>query len=160
MTTFNWNITTGDSANSYQVSSVSNPFQTVFANVPMSLNDEGKTTEHYFFQFLLDKQVRPSSALTSNNEATICFYNGTTFQAFLYTKEAQNYPSQGMSDAQASYPMWPFAVRIEEVIGGGDDVPNCYAVTDNRIGAPVDSSTFTPQPVSNTCDCLYLNYIP
>lgn len=160
MTTFNWNITQSGSDNGLSISSISNPFQNTFSDITVSLMDQGKDTEHYFFQLLLDKQVRPTAALTADDSATVCFYNSTTFQASLYTKEARSYPTTTqMNSTPPAYELWPFAVKVEEVIGGGDNVPNCYTAVNNRIGSRVNSSSLTAQPAGDLCDCLYLNYL-
>ncbi|KAF2093520.1 hypothetical protein NA57DRAFT_69233 [Rhizodiscina lignyota] len=160
MTTFNWNITAGSSPDTYKISSTDDPFSVSFSNVDLNIVDKGQASEHYMFQLTYDKQVQPSASLTDDDATTTCFYNATTFQSYLYTQMAKDYPSSGIKDANASYTEWPFAMRVEEVAGGGDNVPNCYKTNNNVVGDQIDSDSLKPQAGGELCDCLYLNWFP
>lgn len=161
MATFNWNISAGSQANSHVISSVDNS-SVPFSDVPLNIVAQGKDSEHYMFQFSYDKQINLTSSLTGDDGgSTTCFYNSTTFQAYLYTKMASDYPPKGITpNSEASYDAWPYAVRVEEVVGGGDNVPNCYTMVDGQMGEPVDSDSLKPQDGGSLCDCLYMNWTP
>ena len=158
MATFNW-IIASPSSGSYEISSTTNPFSISFSNAPLDLLDSGLDTERYRFQVTQTKTVSPSSALTSDNSAAECFYNGTTFQAYLYTKMAKSYPdtSLGEQSGNPSFPVWPFAVRVEQIIGGGQDVPNCYKLDNGVIGERITDG-LDPQDQGSLCSCLYKNW--
>lgn len=158
MAAFNWNIS--GTSNSYTISSVDDS-SIPFSKVPLKLISQGKDSEHYMFQLSFDKQVNLTSSLTNDGSDTTCFYNSTTFQAYLYTKMASSYPPKGISpNSEASYDAWPYAVRVEEVVGGGDNVPNCYKMVDGQIGNQIESDSLKPQDAGSLCDCLYMNWTP
>ncbi|KAF2801571.1 uncharacterized protein BDZ99DRAFT_504509 [Mytilinidion resinicola] len=157
--TFNW-IITSPKANTFAISSTDNPFSISFSNTPLELLDEGLSTERYRFQLdATNKQVSPSGSLTSDNAAVTCFYNSTTLQAYLYTKMASSFPdaSKGENSGNPSFPVWPFAVRVEQAIGGGQDVPNCWTL---HNGVPDQQITdgLQAQAQGELCSCLYKNW--
>ncbi|KAF1988433.1 hypothetical protein K402DRAFT_419290 [Aulographum hederae CBS 113979] len=153
--TFDWIISTGSDEGSYQISSTDNPFSIPFSNTPLDLVREGQDDEHYRFQITMDKAVIPAADISGDNSASACYYNATTFQANLYTKMERNYPpaSESSNDNE-----WPFAVKTEQVIGGGDDTPNCYRT---RNGKPTTriTSGLEAQAGGELCSCLYRNWV-
>jgi len=153
--TFNWIVSAGSKPSTYVISSTNNPFAIEFQNAPMTLKNAGTSSEHYWFQITMDKQVSPSKAIAPDNSAATCFFNGTTFTGFLYTKVASGYPPNGQSTG-GTYPQWPFAVRAEQTMSGGDGVPNCYQSKDGNLGQkiPLNTTAF-----GDLCDCLYMNYL-
>lgn len=153
--TFNWIITTGSNAGTYQISSTTNPFSLQFENVPLTLKDQGNETQHYWFQVTVDKSVTPLHAITSDNSQSVCYFNGTSFTGYLYTNITNDYPPAGQSTG-GTYPSWPYAVRAEQTMSGGDGVPSCYETDNGNIGQeiPMNSTTF-----GDLCDCLYINYL-
>lgn len=159
MTSFNWNISAGSFPDTYQISSVDDPFAISFTS-DLNLIDKGEDSEHYRFQITFDKKVIPSTSLTDDDSSTVCFYNSTTFQSYIYTKMSQDYPPSDMKTTNASYAPWPYAVRVEEVAGGGDSVPNCYKANNGVIGERVKSDSLKAQDAGALCDCLYMNWIP
>ncbi|TKA66875.1 hypothetical protein B0A49_06562 [Cryomyces minteri] len=154
--TFDWTITSVSALGQYQIASTNNPFAVSFTNQSLQLVDQGQSTERYTFKFSMDKQVVPTASITSDNSGTTCFYNQTTFQASLYTKMAKSYPSSSPSANVGSYPLWPYAVRVEQLIRGGTDVPNCYKTMNGGLGARV-TTVLQPQDSGQTCGCLYRN---
>jgi hypothetical protein len=158
MATFNW-IITSPKANTFAISSTTNPYSISFTNTPLELLDEGLTTERYRFQLETNKPVSPSGSLTSDNAAVNCFYNSTTLQAYLYTKMASSYPdaSKGENSGNPTFPVWPFALRVEQIIGGGQDVPNCWTLNN---GVPDQQITdgLQAQDAGQLCSCLYKNW--
>jgi hypothetical protein len=115
--TFDWIITPVAKSNNYTISSTTNPFSIVFSNASMSLMNAGQADEHYFFQMNTQKPTKPASQLGSQNVASTCYFNQTTFQGYLYTQMAKTYPNNGTNDTNTSDPFtpWPYAVKIEEV---------------------------------------------
>jgi len=158
LSSFDWVISQNSNKNTYVISSTQNPFAITFSNVPLNLVDAGQSTERYKFQLTMSKEVRPGSALTSDNAATTCFFNTTTFTAYLYTKISSTYPSENDGSAQAagksSFPVWPFQVRIEQSAGTGSDVPNCYKLNNGNPGERVPLKDLTD---GGLCSCLYRN---
>ncbi|KAF2017881.1 hypothetical protein BU24DRAFT_161708 [Aaosphaeria arxii CBS 175.79] len=155
LATFNW-IISSPSSGKYQISSTDNPFSISFKNTDLELLDQGKDTERYRFQLSSTKTVSPSTGLTKDNEAASCEFQGTSLQAVLYTKMAKGYPdaSKGESDGSPSYPVWPFAVRVEQSVGGGESIPSCKASgSGNSITEGLE-----PQDAGSLCSCLYKNW--
>ncbi|KAK8162224.1 hypothetical protein IWX90DRAFT_237674 [Phyllosticta citrichinensis] len=157
MTTFNW-VISPSSEGVYQISSAANSALIVFSNADLKLIDEGQDSERYEFRLVVDKRVSPSIDLTDDASKAVCFYNKTTFVASLFTKQPKSYPatsnttSNGISPLEAA---WPFAVRVEQHIAAGNDVPDCEPkghiserFTKGLIGL---SST-------GSCSCLYRNF--
>lgn len=166
MATFNWNISTSpDHPDGRTISSIADSFGSSFSNVPLQLVGKGTDAERYTFQLTVDKEVRPTSSLTEDDDddggggaSTTCFYNSTTFQAYLYTRMARDYPPD---DSGASFDPWPYAARVEEVAGGGEDAPSCYRLEDGRAaGEPIRSDALRPRPRGDLCDCLWMNWTP
>ncbi|MCJ1409114.1 hypothetical protein MMC19_003192 [Ptychographa xylographoides] len=169
MATFNW-IIAGD-ANGLTISSTDNPFAINFVNASLTLVDQGTVNERYMFSIPINKVVRPSTPITTDNSMASCQYNNTQFQASLYTHMASMYPPNATASASASssgpdasassngFTSWPYAVEVIQSIGGGVDVPSCYEVNNGNLGAPVTRG-ITPQPPSDFCSCTYKNYDP
>lgn len=128
----------------------------MFSNQALQLIDPGQDSERYTFKFPMDKQVVPSSAITDDGASATCFYNQTTFQAYLYTRLEKSYPSATPSSTAGSTSDWPYAVRVEQIIGGGNNVPNCYKTKNGIIEERVTDG-LTAQDASSMCSCLYKN---
>ncbi|KAF2091294.1 hypothetical protein K490DRAFT_62617 [Saccharata proteae CBS 121410] len=164
MATFNWIITPGSTSDTYKISSTQNPLAISFSDADLTLVDAGKDSERYTFQITMDKKVIPTTALTDDDSSSACFFNSTTFTAYLYTQMAKNYPSSAEESGSTSttsssaYPDWPFAVRAEQTIAGGQDVPNCYKTTNGQIGEQITQGLNATDPTS-LCSCLYRNYL-
>ncbi|ORY16601.1 hypothetical protein BCR34DRAFT_96402 [Clohesyomyces aquaticus] len=157
LATFNWIIT--GSSGKFQISTTDNPFSLSFKNQPLVLVDQGQDTERYRFQMQQTKTVSPSSAITDDNAAVECDFESASLQAFLYTKMAKGYPdaSKGESDGGPSFQTWPFAVRVEQAIGGGASTPTCYKISNGVRGQKIDANLST-QDAGNLCSCLYKNW--
>lgn len=180
MAIFNWIITAAvqpaATGANYTISSTDNPFALNFSNVSMQLLDRGLDTERYTFSLPMNKTVIPSVAITNDNSMATCFYNTTIFKADLYTRLAKSYPpspagtnsnstaatSTGRGDgnsATAGFDPWPYAVRIEETIAGGADVPACYKTVNGNIGDRTTNG-LGAKPPDDVCSCLYKNWDP
>ena len=162
-TTFNWVISpshsSSTSSSNLTVSSSNNPFALTFTNATLSLVNQGTANEAYSFSVPMQKIVVPTTALTSDGSTTECLYNNTIFQASLYTKKSKTYPpgaQNGVVDTTKQYGAWPYAVDVEQAIGAGSGVPDCYKVVNGVRGDKVDIGTVTS--ARSTCMCLYQNY--
>ncbi|KAI9829976.1 MAG: hypothetical protein M1826_005149 [Phylliscum demangeonii] len=174
--TFNWIIsaTAATRPANFTIRSTENPFAPMFEGLPLQLLDEDLPTERYAFLLSIDKVVIPSSAITDDNAAASCYYNGTTFQAELYTKKPRTYPSpaplSSSASAAASSPKpasataqaddfgpWPFAVRIQQLIDAGVGRPTCYKTVDGRLADRIPDGP-QPRPGRSSCSCLYRNW--
>jgi hypothetical protein len=152
-TIFNWIIApTIPASKNYTISSTDNPFSIVFSNLTLHLMKEGASDEHYFFQTMMSKPTKPTTQLGSNNVASTCYFNSTTFQGYLYTKMAKSYPASEAKSPSVPYQAWPYAVKIEQVAAAGADTPNCIDSSGNSLG------DFSVSDGTQLCDCLYLNY--
>jgi hypothetical protein len=156
LTTFNW-IIKESSQGSYSISSVQNPFAINFENAAMKIVDRGGDNERYQFQVTMDKTVVPSAPISADGSAATCIYNSTTMTGYLYTKRVKNYPSSDQGAANATYQAWPYAVRVEQTVGGGEDVPNCYRTTNGNLGDRIGNTTATDP--TTLCSCLYRNFL-
>ncbi|MCJ1404319.1 hypothetical protein MMC11_007544 [Xylographa trunciseda] len=159
LATFNWIIS--PSENGLTISSTDNPFAINFADVPLTMTDNGTENERYFFSVPNNKVVIPSTSITTDNSMASCQYNNTQLQASLFTHTASSYPpnssvSTGSSTVDSFRP-WPFAVQVSQSIGGGVDVPACFEVTNGTLGAPVTNG-LVAQPSQDFCSCVYKNY--
>lgn len=169
MATFNWIISGTD--NNYSISSTNNPFAINFANVPLSMADVGTANERYTFSTSINKVVVPSSAITSDNSMASCEYNNTVFEASLFTRMSNSYPSNSSAGSSAhstatsgssssdGFAPWPYAASVSQTIGGGTDIPACYVVNNGALGAFLPDVT-QPQSMGNFCSCIYKNYDP
>jgi hypothetical protein len=163
MITFNWIITSTDlfSNSDFIISSDNNPFALSFTNANMQLIDIGLETEAYTFSVPMDKIVMPQTALTPDNAATGCIYNDTAFEARLYTKMRSTYPTNAEAvNPSAQGPVfkpWPNAVKVMQVIDGGQNVPMCFRTTNGLLGQRVTEG-LEAQPSTSTCTCEYMNF--
>ena len=157
LTTFNWIIKAGSTKGSFVISSDQNPFAINFENAAMKMVDKDGDNERYQFQVTMDKTVVPSGPISEDGSAATCVYNDTTMTGYLYTKRAKNYPSAGMSTANATYQAWPYAVRVEQTVGGGENVPQCFKTTNGNLGERIGNTTATDP--TTLCSCLYRNFL-
>jgi hypothetical protein len=158
---FSWIITIDEPATnppSYTVSSTDNPFSILFSAIPLTLIDSGLSTEYYSFVLpSMNKPVIPSSAITTANIATTCYFNQTSLEARLYTKMAKTYPpssessSGTSSNSTASFAPWPYAAYVDQTDSGGVGVPQCFDNNGNAVGS------FAVE-TGGECSCLYQNY--
>ena len=159
MTIFNWIISPkNDGSPTFVISSSDNPFALDFSNATLTLVDAGLSTEAYTFQVPMDKKVIPTTALTGDNSASICDYDDTTFSASLYTKMAMTYPAGSSAQTNSTvgaFQQWPYAVSVQQVIGGGVNVPACYETMNGNQGNRISLET---QPSQSTCRCTYQNF--
>ncbi|MCJ1479526.1 hypothetical protein MMC13_008212 [Lambiella insularis] len=167
--TFNW-IISGTQDN-YTISSSNDPFAINFADIPLTMADEGAANERYTFTTSINKVVVPSSAITSDNSMANCEYNNTVFAAALFTRMPNSYPSNlsatfsatsvatnGNSSSDGFEP-WPYAVSVSQIIAGGTGVPACYEVQNGVLDALLPNAT-QPRSSGEVCSCIYKNYDP
>lgn len=150
-TTFNWIIT--GSEGEYKIQSGDNPLALDFDDVDLTLVSKGQDSERYHFQFTMDKTVIPSTSITDDDSSAVCYFNSTTFTGYLYTKMEKDYPTDDESTSA-----WPYAVRAEQSIGGGEDVPTCYKTVDGQATKQITDG-IEAGGASTLCSCLYRNYL-
>ena len=166
---FNWIISSSSDSPSnrdYTITSTDNPFSLNFESVPLRLLDAGTLEERFEYRVSMDKVVVPSSPITDDNSVASCFFNGTIFHAELYTKKLKTYPPGSSSTALPTrqqsnaddFRPWPYAVRIEQSIKSGNNIPTCYKTRDGQLGEQLPKSSQTG-PGKGTCRCLYRNRI-
>ncbi|PNS21629.1 hypothetical protein CAC42_988 [Sphaceloma murrayae] len=145
---------------SLSVSSSRDPFSIPLDNRSLTyVNDNNNP--RYTFNFTYSKNVVPTTAISTSNVASTCFFNQTQFTATLYlsNSRALDYPGQGLMDAaqiQGGYPRWPYAVEIREVSGAGQDVPACYEMVNGAVGQR--TGDLMPQSSDRRCSCNYRNF--
>jgi hypothetical protein len=134
----------------YTISSTQNFFSVIFANLTLSLEAANTLDEHYFFSSIIPKPTRPTTQIGSDNAAATCYFNSTTFQAYLYTKRPKTYPANSTSDNGAFAP-WPYAVQVEQIADSGTGTPTCLDSSGNSLG------DFSVKEQNKQCSCNYLN---
>ena len=178
LVTFNWLINATDtsptstsapgqssSPPSYTISSSDNPFAITFNNVSLTLVDAGRPSERYTFALPLDKYVVPNAPITGDNTAAACWYNATRFEANLFTRMSAGANDTASASGSAppaptptnGWQAWPYAVNVTQRIAGGDNVPNCYQLTNGVLGRPVTQG-LAPKSASNICECGWKNF--
>lgn len=152
--TFEWIISPIKNSQNYTISSTDNYFSIVFSNLSLSLMHEGTNDEYYFFQTSMQKLTKPAGQLGTQNVASTCYYNETTFQGYLYTKMTKSYGSSSTNGTESSgaFESWPYAVKVEQVAAAGANVPSCVGPSGQSLG------DFSVVDGTKLCDCLYLNY--
>ncbi|KAG4435272.1 hypothetical protein IFR05_009232 [Cadophora sp. M221] len=150
---FDW-IISPSVGNNYTISSTPNYFSIVFSNTSLSLMKAGTDDEHYFFQTMMDKPTKPVAQLGSENVASTCYFNSTTFQGYLYTKKSKTFitsDTNSSTDTNSPFAAWPYAVKIEQVASAGEGTPTCLDPSGESLG------DFSVTDGTQLCDCLYLN---
>jgi hypothetical protein len=100
----------------------------------------------------MQKPTRPSVPLTDQNLAATCYFNQTSFAGYLYTKMAKTFPAGANSTGTGQpFEQWPYAVRVEQISGGGAGTPTCLGPQGQSLGS------FSAVDTSQICECLYLN---
>ncbi|KAJ4338791.1 hypothetical protein N0V87_003706 [Didymella glomerata] len=150
----NWEIT--GSSGSYKISSKdSSDLYMTFQNAPLDLLDKGKDTERYRFQISRTKTVNMTGTIGDSKGTFECDYGATSMQAYLYTKMQRTYPDDTIAVPSTPNTVWPYAVRVEQVVGGGENVPSCTKSSGEQV-----NSGFKAQDAGNLCSCLYKNWTP
>lgn len=138
------------------ISSTNNPFALAFADQQLTYHaDTNATSPRLTFAFSLPKTVVPTSALTSNNAVTQCYFNSTILSGTIYL--AGSLDSSANSTALGSYQDWPYAVEVLQSSPGGEGIPDCYETVDGKLGARVEG--LEPQAEGDECQCEYRNYV-
>nr|POE79828.1 hypothetical protein CFP56_07894 [Quercus suber] len=158
-------ITTSDEGipSNLTISAVDNPFAIAFTNQSLTYIHPSSdlAAARLTFTFEMSKSVIPSTSLTSNNAATICFFNATIFTGTLYLNASAVFPSVEMATDAAvggtNSTAWPYAVEIAQTSPAGTNVPACYLTTNGNVGARILTG---PAPISGTeeCICDYRNF--
>ena len=155
--TFDWIISPSEASeggSNYTISSTQNYFSIVFNNASLSLMNPGADDEHYFFQTMMDKPTKPVAQLGSENVASTCYFNSTTFHGYLYTKMQKTFSTNdtnASTDANPAFADWPFAIRVEQVASAGAGTPTCVGPSGESLG------DFSVADGTQLCDCLYMN---
>lgn len=120
-----------------------------FSPTILSLVNAGQSSENYRFHIIMNKNVDT----TISGTAVSCTFSATTFQGYLYTRMTSDYPAAGQQTPGGAQP-WPYAVRFEQVVGGGDSTPSCVkaGTTDPFKGG------LKAQDQGSLCSCLYKNW--
>lgn len=167
--TFIWAISPSapGSPTDFSISSSANPFAITFTNASLKLVDQNLITERYTFSAAADKVVVASDAANVR-----CYYNGTTLNASMYTRLQQVYPDRSYSSTVSSaapastggaysggQQLWPYAVELNQTIGGGAGVPDCYRFEN---GNPVERLTqgLKSEASDDVCSCIYKTFNP
>ncbi|EMD87122.1 hypothetical protein COCC4DRAFT_198424 [Bipolaris maydis ATCC 48331] len=153
LTVLNWEI--AGSSDSYKISSQGHDdtFDTTFQNENLELLDVGQETERYRFQISRSKSVNMTGTLGDSKGDFECDYSATNIQAFLYTKMLRTYPDDTIAVQNTPNVQWPFAVRIEQAVAGGEGVPSCKDSSGDSVGLKA-------QDAGTLCSCLYKNWTP
>ncbi|KAL8688815.1 MAG: hypothetical protein Q9218_005366 [Villophora microphyllina] len=159
----NFTVTITSSGNNSFAISNPNTLSIGFQSTPLTLLDANTENERYHFSTMVDKITTPSLGVQ-------CFFNDTTLAGDLYTKKTQIYTISGGTAAATPPPPptpvgprddfqpWPYAVDMQQSIGGGNTVPQCFRVTaDGRRGDRIVDG-LTPQAVNEMCSCEYKNF--
>ena len=137
------------------ISSTNNPFALTFADQQLTYYaDTNATSPRLTFAFALPKTVVPTSALTSDNAATQCFFNSTTLSGTIYLAGSLD---SSANSAPSSYQKWPYAVEIIQSSPGGEGTPDCYETIDGKLGAKVVQG-LEPEAEGEECRCEYRNH--
>jgi hypothetical protein len=172
LTILNWEIS--GSAGSYKISSKGQDttFGTMFQNEKLDLLDSGLDTERYRFMISRAKAVNMTGSLGDQTGDFECDYGATTIQGSLYTKMARTYPKDTIAVGNTDNPAWPYgmlllrfravhvltrpaAVRVEQSVAGGPNVPSCKKKSGEKV-----SDGLTSQNANTLCSCLYKNWTP
>ena len=155
---FNWIISSLGSSKDYTITAADNPFTIPFANISLNLLDSGSGYERYHFSLPYDQASSPDPPITSDGSQSRCFFNRTTFEADLYSHKAPENVSTGSNmKATDGYQDWPYAVEVTQSIGGGQDVPNCYQLSNGDIGTRITGG-LEPRSAQDQCECIWKNY--
>lgn len=155
LTMLNWQIS--GSAGSYKISSKGQDptFDTMFQNEKLELLDAGKDQERYRFQISRSKSVNMTGSIGDARGDFNCDFGTTNIQGFLYTKMQRTYPGDTISVTGAGENIWPYAVRVEQTVAGGQGIPSCSTSS----GEELKNGT-KAQDASTLCSCLYKNWTP
>lgn len=153
LTILNWDIS--GSSGSYKISSGGEDptFGTKFQNEDLDLLDSGKDTERYRFQLSRSKTVNMTGSIGHDKGTFECDYGATNIAGYLYTKMKRTYPDDTISVSGADNTEWPYAVRVEQTVAGGEGVPACKSSSGNDASLEAQNAT-------TLCSCLYKNWTP
>jgi hypothetical protein len=153
LTTLDWKIhafqTNNGTTPVYTVSSTNNPFSIIFSNLTLVMRDSNTVNERYVFNITTNKVVVPSTMLTSTNVFTTCYFNTTTFEAYLYTRMLKSLPG---NSTVAAFSSWPYAVEFEEKVMSGSQTPQCVDTSGKLVGS------FASPTAGESCSCKHMNY--
>lgn len=136
-----------------EISDLNPLFSYPFTDTSLGLIDTNDPRLSAFsFTYLYRKQVVPTTALTSNGEATRCYYNNTLLSVRMYStaEGAGGDITEGNTTALAGQTDWPYAVEYEETV---TEAPQCFLYVNGQDSTPVTIDTG-----NGTCVCSYRNY--
>lgn len=140
------------------LSSTSNPFGITFSAQPLTyISPSGNSSAaRYTFALTMSKSVFPTTPITSENTATQCFFNSTTFTGSLYLSKTRTYPSE---DTGSNFKEWPYAVEVSQSSPGGEDIPACYKYVSGSVGDRIPATDFAAASPDSQCACEYRNFV-
>ncbi|KAF1835274.1 hypothetical protein BDW02DRAFT_597406 [Decorospora gaudefroyi] len=153
LSVLNWEIS--GSSGSYKISSGGRDatFGTTFQNEDLELLDSGKETERYRFQTSRSRTVNVTGTVGKEKGDFECDYGATNIAGYLYTKMQRTYPDDTIALSATKNTPWPYAVRVEESVAGGKEIPACKSSSG-------DKASLKAQDESTLCSCLYKNWTP
>lgn len=146
---FDWIISPPSTSDSnYTISTTQNIFTILFANISLSLINEGSDNEYYSFDIPLTKSTRPAAPLGTSNVAAACTFSNSILRAELYTKIGRTL-NDTESEGSLPFQPWPYMVKIEQTAAPSAGIPQCVDLSGNYLG------DFSSQ--DGECGCEYVN---
>ncbi|KAI1077400.1 hypothetical protein F5B20DRAFT_552348 [Whalleya microplaca] len=166
--TYRWTINE-IALNQYIISAAPEAFAPQFANVPLTLQDLGLSSERLRFEIPMDDAVAgvPDGPVDGRNEASTCYFNGTVMSATVWTRKVAEFPANlttttgidgdGAGDGNdtrvsENFDPWPYAIEIQQLVGSGKGVPDCRDAAGNVVG------DFEAADGGGDCGCWYRNF--
>ncbi|QIW98279.1 hypothetical protein AMS68_003797 [Peltaster fructicola] len=142
--------------------STTNPFDSVtFSDRDLTYiaDSSNSSSARYVFNFTTSLAIAPNPPITSNGQASKCFFNSTVVSGSIYLNSARTYPDVTLQNSTSvgGFEQWPYAVEFSQVSPGGDNIPDCYETVNGVVGSRIVNG-FTVEPVSNQCICDYRNF--
>lgn len=135
---------------SYTVSSTDNPFAPSFTNLTATVAGRDTPDERLTFFFDMDKTVVPSDSLTPSNQAALCTFGGTRFEATIWTRRKDGKEIGSDREAGSNFAAWPADVEVVQSKQSEEDQPRCEDRDGNRIT--------DVQAADGECVCGYANF--
>jgi len=140
------------------LSSTNNPFALTFTNQSLTYHssDGNASSPMLTFAFTLPKTVVPTSAISSDNAATQCFFNSTILSGKIYLAASSRSASTESAANAGGLERWPYGVEILQSSVGGERTPDCYKTVNGGLGERVTEGLETTSG-EEECRCEYSN---
>ena len=136
------NVTQGaESDDGFSISSGGNPFSIRFDDAALTLREQGTENEHWGFEALVSKRVKPDVDITGRNVAVECDYDQVELAGRLFTRRQAD---EALADGEGS---WPGAVEVDQRSSAEGA---CFEVSNGVRGPQVAVSAG-----SADCTCAY-----